>query len=116
MFEVVLPLQVEGHEGDLEEEIERVVAELAALDDCKDELLDYAVSLNQEDDTVEFEVTVQADEPPEALSIAISCVRAAIHATGAGTPGWDDHQSDDARVVYQVDSEEGMEIRPVAHA
>jgi hypothetical protein len=116
MFEVTLPLRVSRPAGDgaLEGEIERVVDELAALDQCKEELLDFAVGLN--DDTVEVEVTVQADDAPTALAIAISCVRAAIHATGGGTPGWDDHKPDESKIVYEIDDDESMEIRPLTNA
>jgi multidrug efflux pump subunit AcrB len=68
--------------------IDEVTDELAQIDQRTPELLDYAVSSDATDNSVVFEVTVDADDDMEALAAAASWVRAAIHATGGYTPDW----------------------------
>lgn len=113
---VNIPVQVIGYEGDLGDNIDLVVQELAKLDACNDDLLDYSADSDATDDTAEFAVTVSAGSVAEALDIAMSCVRSAIHATGAATHGWDEEQAADNVVVYQADTDEPVEVRTLVSA
>lgn len=113
---VNIPVQVIGYEGDLGDNIDLVVQELEKLTGCNSSLLDYSADSDATDDTAEFAVTVSAADLPEALQVAMSCVRAAIDATGAATHGWDDEQATDDVVIYQVDTDEVVEVRPLVNA
>jgi hypothetical protein len=113
---VSVPVQVIAYTGDLGDNIAQVVEELAKLSTCKSDLLDFAAESDATDDTAEFTVTVQAPSLEEAMATGVSCIRSAIHATGASTQGWDDQPDEDTVVVYQVDSDEGAQVRPLAAA
>lgn len=116
MFSVSVPVQVIAYTGDLGDNIEQVVEELAKLNACNSDLLDFSADSNATNDTAEFSVTVLAPSLEEAMSTGVSCIRAAIHATGASTHGWDDEPDEDTVVIYQVDSDEGVEVRPLVDA
>jgi hypothetical protein len=116
MFSVNVPVQVIGYTGVLGDHIEEVVEELAKLDACKNDLLDFAASSDASDDTAVFTVTVQAPTIEAAMAVGVSSIRAAIHATGAATHGWDDTDVGDQVIIYQVDSDEGVEVRPLVDA
>lgn len=116
MFSVNVPVQVIGYTGDLGDNIELVVEELAKLDACKSDLLDFAASSDASDDTAVFTVTVQAPSIEAAMTTGVSCIRAAIHATGAATHGWDDTVVGDQVIIYQADADEGVEVRPLVDA
>ena len=116
MFSVNVPVQVIGYTGDLGDNIELVVEELAKLDTCKSDLLDFAASSDASDDTAVFTVTVRAPSIEEAMATGVSCIRAAIHATGAATHGWDDTVVGDQVIIYQADADEGVEVRPLVDA
>ena len=116
MFSVNVPVQVIGYTGDLGDTIEQVVDELAKLNKCNRDLLDFAADSDATDDTADFTVTVQAPSLEDAMTTGMSCIRSAIHATGAATHGWDDSAVGDQVVIYQVDSDEGVEVRPLAAA
>jgi hypothetical protein len=90
MYEAVIPIHVEFHDpgSDLGSAIDHVTDQLALIDEQTRELLDYAVSSDATDNSVVFEVTVDAADELEALAGAVSWVQAAIHATGGATPGW----------------------------
>jgi len=105
-----------AYTGDLGDNIEQVVEELAKLDACNSDLLDFSADSDATNDTAEFTVTVQASSIEGAMSTGVSCIRAAIHATGASTHGWDDEPDEDTVVIYQVDSDEGVEVRPLVDA
>jgi hypothetical protein len=113
---VNVPVQVVGYEGDLGDNIDLVVEELAKLDDCNEALLDYSAESDATDDTAEFAVTVEATGLEDALRTGLSCIRSAIHATGAATPDWDDSPPDHRVVVYQIDTDESVEVRPLVSA
>jgi hypothetical protein len=113
---VKIPVQVIRYEGDLGDNIDLVVQELAKLDDCSRELLDYTADSNATDDTAAFAVTVEASSEEDALSIGKSCIRTAIHAAGGATPEWDDSNAADDVVIYQVDADESVEVRPLVNA
>lgn len=90
--------------------------ELAKLDACDSNLLDFAADSDSTDDTASFTVTVRASSLAEAAKIGVSCIRAAIHATGAATHGWDDTDVGDQLVIYQADTDEGVEVLPLVDA
>jgi hypothetical protein len=116
MFSVNVPVQVIGYTGDLGDHVEQVVEELAKLDMCDSDLLDFAASSDAGDDTAVFTVTVRAPSIEGAMTAGVSCIRAAIHATGAATHGWDDTVVGDQVIIYEVDSDEGVEVRPLVDA
>lgn len=113
---VSIPVQVFGYQGDLGDNIDLVVQELEKLTGCNRALLDYSADSDATNDTAEFAVTVTAADLPEALQVAMSCVRAAIHATGAATHGWDDEKAADDAVTYQVDADEAVAVRQLVNA
>jgi hypothetical protein len=113
---VKIPVQVTRYEGDLGDNIDLVVQELAKLDACSSELLDYAADSDATDDTAAFAVTVEASSEEDALTIGKSCIRTAIHAAGGATPDWDGEHADDDVVIYQVDTGESVEVRQLVNA
>jgi hypothetical protein len=113
---VNIPVQVIGYEGDLGDNVDLVVQELDKLDHSSEALLDYSADSDGTNDTAEFAVTVSAANLGEALNLAMSCVRAAIHAAGAATHGWDDDQAADDVVIYQVDADEAVAVRALVNA
>lgn len=113
---VNVPVRVTGYQGDLGDNIDLVVQQLAKLDTCNDALLDYSADSDATDDTAEFAVTVEASGLEEALRTGLSCIRSAIHATGAATRGWDDTHATDGVVIYRADADESVEVRPLVSA
>lgn len=79
-------------------------------------LLEFAADSDSTDDTASFTVTVRASSLGEAAKIGVSFIRAAIHATGAATHGWDDTDVGDQLVIYQADTDEGVEVLPLVDA
>lgn len=116
MYSVNVPVQVIGYTGELGDNIEQVVEELAKLDACDDDLLDFAADSDATDDTAAFTVTVRASSIEKAMKVGMGSIRAAIHATGAATHGWDDDDAGDQVVIYQVETDEGVEVRPLVDA
>ena len=51
--------------------------------------VDADLSADLEAGIIDFQVSVRADEPGEALSAAQAFVRSALHGVGLGTPGWE---------------------------
>lgn len=113
---VKIPVQVTRYQGDLGDNIDRVVQELAKLDACNDALLDYSAESDATDDTAAFEVTVEGSSLEEAARIGLGAIRAAIHATGAATPDWDESSKGDDVVIYELDTDESVEVRPLVSA
>ncbi|MGI9001308.1 MAG: hypothetical protein ACR2GH_06535 [Pseudonocardia sp.] len=69
---------------------------------------DADVGADLEAGTVEFCVSVLADNPGEALHRAQAFVRSALHAAGTSTPGWE-------RITELVDRGEAVAtVRPSA--
>jgi len=117
MYEVVIPLRIGLPAGvDLGEALDRVTSELAKIDESTPGLLDYAVSSDASDSTAVVEITVVAGDGLEALNGAVSWVRAAFHAAGGQTPGWEDRATK-ACTTYEIDPAEGqVEIRQLVDA
>jgi hypothetical protein len=113
---IKIPVQVSRYEGDLGDNIDSVVQELVKLDACDNSLLDFSADSDSTDDTAAFAVTVEADTLDQALATGASIIRSAIHATGAATPNWDDADAYDDVVIYQLDTDESVEIRQLAAA
>lgn len=113
---VKIPVQVTRYHGDLGDNIDLVVQELAKLDACNSALLDYTAESDATNDTAAFAVTVEGASLEEAAQIGLGAIRAAIHATGAATPDWDDTSHGDDVVIYQLDAGESVEVRPLVSA
>ena len=113
---VKIPVHVSGYQGDLGDSIDLVVQELAKLDACDRTLLDYSADSDATDDTADFAVTVEAASLEDALGLGKTCIRTAIHAAGAATPDWGESHADDDVVIYQVDTDESVEVRQLVSA
>jgi hypothetical protein len=113
---VKIPVQVARYQGDLGDNIDMVVQELVKLDACNNELLDFSADSDATDDTAAFAVTVEADRLEQALAVGTSIIRSAIHATGAATPNWDEADAYDDVVIYQLDTDESVEVRQLVNS
>ena len=51
--------------------------------------VDADLSVDLAAGTIDFQVSVQADDPAAALAHAQAFVRSALHAAGVSTPGWE---------------------------
>jgi|NGEPerStandDraft_6_1074524.scaffolds.fasta_scaffold74734_1 hypothetical protein len=74
----------------LEASAAKLMDELLALESAGCGIHSSAVSADLGASEVEIEVSIDADSKETALGVAQSCMRAAIHATGGATPGWED--------------------------
>lgn len=74
-------------EEDFDLHIDQVLEHL--YDDDRVREPDYTASLAER--TVEFSLSVSSDDEVDAFTLLHSALRAAIHAAGGGTPGWEDH-------------------------
>ena len=88
--------------GDSPEEFEhRIDALMAVLLDLErgdEQIMDPDLSADVVARTLGVELTVQAESLVAAVIKQLTVVRAAIHQTGGGTPGWE-QVIDDVRVV-----------------
>jgi hypothetical protein len=66
-----------------------LMEQLLALENAGCGIHSAAVSADLGANEVQVEVSVDADSKEIGLSVAQSCMRAAIHATGAATPDWE---------------------------
>jgi hypothetical protein len=113
---VKIPVQVARYQGDLGDNIDEVVQELVKLEGCNGALLDFSADSDATDDTAAFAVTVEAESLEDALRTGTSCIRSAIHATGAATPDWDEADAYEGVVIYQLDTDESVEVRQLVSA
>lgn len=93
MFGVELRLIVSGDVGDgRAAHFQSVVDEYAKIEAAHNDLLDVAFGYADIGNVseVDVEVTVLSDSTKDACTLALSCVRAAIHAAGGETPNWED--------------------------
>ena len=88
MYSAVIPVCVRLARGTLRDAMAEVTDQLAEIDEHTPAFLDFAVSADATDNTAVFEITADADDELEAITGALSWVRAAIHAAGGATPGW----------------------------
>lgn len=113
-FGLQIDLEV-GGAGDLEASVDRVVEEFSKLELLTPGLIDMSIGLDLAENHVDVEMTVQADTVDGAVSLGVSSLRAAIHATGASTPNWDDAPFDESIVRFILD-ETGLQARPLVDA
>jgi hypothetical protein len=113
---VKIPVHVAQYQGDLGDNIDEVVQELVKLQGCSGELLDFSADSDATDDTAAFAVTVEADSLESALQVGTAFIRAAIHATGAATPDWDEVSAYENVVIYQLDLDESVQVRQLVTA
>ncbi|MGH3272956.1 MAG: hypothetical protein ACRDNZ_01340 [Streptosporangiaceae bacterium] len=85
--------------------------ELSKLDACTSQLLDYSADSDATNDTASFAVTVEASSLEDALGFGMSCIWSAIHASGGAMPDWDGIDSHSDVVIYQLDTDESVEVR-----
>lgn len=77
-----------------------------------DHELDFAFGSDATDSTVAFELTVEAGSVDETVEVGGSRLRAAIHAAGGCTPGWEDCGPREHALVYELD-DTGVNVRPL---
>ncbi len=75
--------------GRAAEHLDSVMGELLTLERARGDVSDPAISFDAGERSARFELVVAADSPGMAVDVADSVVRAAIHAAGGFTPGWD---------------------------
>lgn len=85
--------------------IDDVTAELAAIEEVNGQVVECDVSAHLADGTVEIEVVVDAADRLDAMSVAASVVRAAIHAADGFTPGWDEVLQTTSVAIVAPDSD-----------
>jgi len=86
-------------DADLLDKVDEVGEQLALLDARQRSVLDFGLAADVETKIVEAQVTVEAPTPEEAMALGLGLLRTAIHATGAGTPGWEDAAPSAATLV-----------------
>lgn len=106
-------LRVQGPTETLADHVDQVTEQLVALEGCTPELLDSAIAVEVSSGEVDVEMTLDAVLPEQATTVGISCLRAAIHAAGGGTPDWDEAPTDEHVVLYLLDAQE---LRPLVPA
>jgi tRNA threonylcarbamoyladenosine modification (KEOPS) complex Pcc1 subunit len=97
--------QVSG--PDLPTHSERVM-EALLKEEASCAIQDSAVSLNLADGLITLELVAEGADTSEAVAVAMSAIRAAIHAAGGSTPDWPTH--DDVMRLEFVE----MNTTPVA--
>lgn len=113
-YSVHVELLVTG--TDLLTALDAVAEELGNLEDGHGDLLDSTVGLAAAQGEVEIDVTVLAHSPGQAVDLGLSCVRAAIQATGGATPEWDEAPQGAGVACYRIDDEEGVNVRRLEFA
>jgi len=73
----------------LERDCATIMEELQKLSTSGCRISDPAVSLDMQNSMVTLEVEAAGEDFDDALSVAESCFRSAIHAAGGFTPTWD---------------------------
>lgn len=77
-------------DADLADHVDCVMQELIKLEDCMPEVGDSAIGLDADHGKAEIELTITVDDLEDALRVGKAAIRAAVHAAGGQTPGWDD--------------------------
>ena len=76
----------------LEAEVDLIMENLVGLVDTECGIKDPAISLDEANNLVTIDVTVEAVDFEAAVELASSCIRSAIHAAGGHTPDWNVEQ------------------------
>ncbi|WP_299442618.1 hypothetical protein [uncultured Phycicoccus sp.] len=74
----------------LESNAQDLMQELLDLEAAGCGIHSAAVSLDLDREMIEIEVATEDEDENVALARVNSCIRAAIHATGGNTPGWEE--------------------------
>jgi hypothetical protein len=116
-IEVHLTVDSHAPSGVILDHVDKVTEHLIELEDCTEGLLDSSIGADAFSGDVEVELTVQASSTGDAVALAMSCLRSAIHAAGGGTSGWDETPDDQGVVVYTLEPDgEGVVSRPLVDA
>lgn len=75
--------------GALEPRLDPLVNALLDLEEADDAVADPDLAADLSTGRVDVQMTVEADDPAAAMVKALASVRAAIHAIGDSTPGWE---------------------------
>lgn len=110
-YGVEIELRYSGSSDDSPSEVEVIVDHLIDLEECTPGLLDSTVGLDMGAQTIEVQITIEADTGGAALDQAVACLRSAIHAAGGSTPGWEDGVEEMGRIAYVIDDEPGLTVR-----
>ncbi len=86
----------------LVEEVDLVMEHLVDLVESGCGVTDPAVSLDETTNVVSVEVQVVGEDFDDAVQLASSCVRSAIHAAGGHTPGWTVEQTSQRAELIQA--------------
>lgn len=93
----------------LDDHVDQMMRQLLTLEDCDPRIADSAVGCNTATGEVEIELTAAGSSPADAMQLAESSLRAAIHAAGGFTPGWDDDAGNPAAFAQYHDERIVME-------
>lgn len=74
--------------SDLDAHSDVVMDELLALEECTKNISNADVSAALTEGTIEISVTATGEDFDNAVALADSTIRAAIHASGGHTPEW----------------------------
>lgn len=85
-LEITCQLQ-NGSRDEMEELFEPLADALYDLTN----VIDADLGANLDRGQFDFTMAVDADDEVAALQAGIAAVRSAVHATGGGTPGWEQH-------------------------
>lgn len=81
--------QYTGPLDDFDARVEDLAEALHNLEDVDPTIEDPDLAARLTDGYVDAQMTVEADDPAEAMSKALCVLRAAIHAIGDATPRWE---------------------------
>ncbi len=110
MYGLEVKLRVSGPLDTIADHVDVVTQELAKLESCTPELLDFTVGLTVSERLVEIEMTVEADFAEDAPKVGLGCARTAIHAAGGSTPDWERSETKDSVHIYTFDSQEMRQL------
>lgn len=112
-YGLTVPLMVSGVHGDLGEAADRLANQLAESQQRDPRLLDFGIGSDATNDTVEVELTVDVGSPGDAVTLGLSCLRTAIHATGGHATGLEGADPGEHAATYEITDEEALSVRPL---
>lgn len=75
--------------GTCESRLEPMMDALLELEESDEAIMDPDLAADVHTGRVDFQMTVDAEDPAAAIGKAVATLRAAIHAIGDATPGWE---------------------------
>lgn len=75
--------------GTCESRLEPLMDALLDLEEADETIMDPDLAANVSTGRVDVQMTVDAEDPAAAIGKALATLRAAIHAIGDATPGWE---------------------------